>query len=352
MAPSGSQGFVGIATQGPTLTNMSEAPLDAAYTYIEAMAAPFRVNDVTRTRRPTIGAKPLPRNAYKVGTSVQSAIGFEATADVAGKMLTMLMGHADAPAVDGDVNSHLIRMAAANQYQIPYFALRRGVGTQILETALGCKIGRGVMNFAAGDALQMSFDIQGRVPGFDAAAPATINYDASPILTVVGGDLEIETADGVFTGASGGVISLGASIEWVNMLTGPDRYRIGSPYVIDWTLLDRAASITLQMELNDDALYKKVYYAGGTVWDPTPWIGGFWVQAVSAETPLATAGAVATPYSLKASANSLHFQAMLVANEPQRVVEATLVAQLLKSEDDDEEPLEFEIVTDRETAFA
>lgn len=352
MALSGSQGFVGIATQGPTLTNMNTAPADGAYEYIEAMAAPFRVNDVTRTRRPTIGAKPLPRNAYKVGTSVQAAIGFEATTNIAGKMLTMLMGHADAPVEDGEVHTHIVRMAEANQYQIPYFALRRGVGTQILETALGCKIGRGVMNFAAGDALQMSFDIQGRVPSFDAAPPGTITYDESPILTVVGGDLEIETASGVFTGASGGVISLGASIEWGNMLTGPDRYRIGSPYVIDWTLLDRVATVTLQMELNDDALYKKVYYAGGTVWDPTPWIGGFWVKAVSAETPLATAGAVATPHSIKATANTLNFQAMLVANEPQRVVEATLVAQLLKSEDDGAEPLEFEIVTDRATAFA
>lgn len=350
MGLSGSEGFVGIATQGPTPANMESAPLATAYEYAEATAAPFRVNDVTRTRRPTIGANPLPRNAYKIGTSVQASVGFEATTQIAGKFLTMLMGHAANPTVDGTVNTHVISMLSSNQYQVPYFALRRGVGSTILESAIGCKIARGVMNFSAGDAVNMAFDIQGRVPGFDAAAPGTITYDASPILTTVEGELQVDMGSGL-VGPAGGVISLGASIEWVNLLSPADRRRIGSPYAIDFTLLDRMATVTLQVELANDALYKKVYYNGGTVWSPTPWIGGFSVRAQSAETPLATAGAVATPHSITVGADMLHFQTMLVANEPQRIVEATLVAQLLKADGSDE-PLQFTVVTDKATAFA
>jgi hypothetical protein len=179
-----------------------------------------------------------------------------------------------------------------------------------------------------------------------------IAYDLSPILTVVSttADLLIETSDAVYQGAADGVISLGAQIERSNLLTPPTRLRIGSPYPIDYTLLDREAVITLNMEIDDPALYRKVYYAGGS-WNPEPWVGGFKIKATSAERPF-TIGATPTPFSLEVLANSLHFNTMLIVNEPQKVVEATLTASLLKSADNDEEALEFKVVTDQAPAFS
>lgn len=458
MALSGSQGFFGIATQGPSNAQMNSAPAEGLFDYIEAISAPFRPNDVSRTRRPTIGDDPLPRNAYKVGTSVAASVGLEATANIMGKLLYLTLGNADAPVAEGDAYKHRLRMNPANRYQVPYFAARRGVGAQLLEEALGCKVARNVLAFNAGDAVVSNVDLVGRVPGFMGSLPtaegavqtitfaetpdsgtftlltelgetavitfsadagilaanmatalntlygpgavsvsgagpftitwaahgyiapltvaqndleadgssvvspslamvaagsAGIAYDTTPILTVVGSDtdLTIETASGVYTGADGGVISLGAQIEWVNMLTRADRYRIGSPFPIDYTLLDRVATVTLNMELDDPALYKKVYFAGGTVWDPSPWVGGFRVKATSAEKPFEDDAGDPMGYSMEVLANSLHFQAMLVVNEPQRVVEATLQAQLLKAPAG-QEPLAIDIVTDRAVAFA
>lgn len=474
MSTSGSKGFVGLATQGPSNADMTSTPLDAAYRYVEAIAAPFRPMDVSRTRLPTIGDTPLPRNAYKVGTSVQSTVALEATPNIMGKLLYLLMGRAEVNQPvgwSGTGVNHRVRMEPTDQYRVPYFAMRRGVGSSILEQAFGCKIARGQLAFQAGAAAQASFDIQGRVPAeleeaptagqrtvrvltftntaqggtfkvvtphgqtaditVDGATPTTtlnalraalstlfssagislyaasyentgsehaftltfdafatvgalsfadvalldaasdpiadagedvvaldgsagINFDASPILTVVNEEatFEIETADGIYSDADDNVIALGVQIEWTNMLTSPQRYRIGSPYPIDYTLLDREATVTVSLEIDDPTLYRKVYYSGGS-WNPKPWVGGFRVKATSAEQELTGAdGSTLLPYSLEALANTLHFQTMLIANEPQKVVEATLTASLLKSRLNSVEAMQFNILSGYSVPFS
>lgn len=474
MSTSGSKGFIGLATQGPSNADMTSTPTDAAYRYVEAIAAPFRPMDVSRTRLPTIGDTPLPRNAYKVGTSVQSTIALEATPNIMGKLLYLLMGKAEVAnpiGWSGSGVNHRIRMEPTDQYRVPYFAMRRGVGSSILEEAFGCKIARGQLAFQAGAAAQASFDIQGRVPAeldeapvagvrtvrvltftntaqggafkivtpygqtanislngamptatanairsalaalfsgagvslyavsyentgnehafavaFDAFdnvgalsfadvalldgsddpiadagedvveldGSAGINFDASPILTVVNEEatFEIETADGIYSDADDNVIALGVQIEWTNMLTSPQRYRIGSPYPIDYTLLDREAVVTVSLEIDDPTLYRKVYYAGKK-WNPKPWVGGFRVKATSAEQELTGMnGSNLVPCSLEALANTLHFQTMLIANEPQKVVEATLTASLLKSRLNSVEAMQFNILSGQSVAFA
>ena len=188
----------------------------------------------------------------------------------------------------------------------------------------------------------------------DIDGSAGINFDASPILTVVNEEakFEIETADGVYSDADDNVIALGVQIEWTNMLTSPQRYRIGSPYPIDYTLLDREAVVTVSLEIDDPTLYRKVYYSGGA-WNPKPWVGGFNVKATSAEKELTgTNGSDLVPYSLEALANSLHFQTMLIANEPQKVVEATLTASLLKSRLNSVEAMQFNILSGYNIPFS
>lgn len=473
MSTSGSKGFFGLATQGVSNAQMIVEPAEAAYRYIEAISAPFRPMDVSRTRLPTIGDTPLPRNAYKVGTSVQTVVGLEATPNIMGRLLYLLMGRAELNNPVGWLGTgvnHRVRMEPTDQYQVPYFAARRGVGSSILEQAFGCKVGRATLDFQAGAAAQGAFEIVGRVPAELASAPvaavrethvflfdiaatggtfkivtpygqtaditlegatptntlnairqalatlfntngvsiygaayendgsnhafsivfdsfatvgatsfadvalldagaspiavagesvvvvdgsAGINFDAAPILTVVNeeADFAIETADGVYSDWSDGVVALGVRIEWNNMLTSAQRYRIGSPYPIDFTLLDREATVTVSMEIDDPTLYRKVYYAGGT-WNPKPWVGGFRVKATSAEKELTGAnGSTLLPYSLEALANSLHFQTMLIVNEPQKVVEATLTASLLKSKINSIEAMQFNILTNQGVAF-
>ena len=474
MSTSGSKGFFGLATQGTSNAQMTTSPADAAYRYIEAISAPFRPMDVSRTRLPTIGDTPLPRNAYKVGTSVQTVVGLEATPNIMGRLLYLLMGKAELNNPAGWLGTgvnHRVRMEPTDQYQVPYFAARRGVGSSILEEAMGCKIGRATLDFQSAAAAQGAFEIVGRVPGelaqapvaavrethvflftntaesgtfkivttygqtaditLDGATPTTtlnairqalatlfnangvsiygasyendganhafsivfdafdtvgatsfadvalldgaagaiadagqsvvvvpgsagINFDATPILTVVNeeADFAIETADGTYSDWSDGVIALGVRIEWNNMLTSPQRYRIGSPYPIDFTLLDREATVTVSLEIDDPTLYRKVYYAGGK-WNPKPWVGGFRVKATSAEKELTGANGVALfPTAWKPLANSLHFQTMLIVNEPQKVVEATLTASLLKSKLNSVEAMQFNILTNQGVAFS
>lgn len=455
MGLSGSQGFYGVATQGPSNANMITSPAEGAYMYFEATSAPFQPQDVARPRLPTIGAAPLPRNVYKVGTSVASQLGFEATTHAFAKMLYLLLGRADAPVADGNSWMHNIRMNPNNQYEAPYFAARRGVGTQIMDQATGCKLSTAQIDFQAGAAVMATFGLNGRVPGalttYPAAEPAiwvltfdadstagnftlldanvgataaiTFNaditvlaasiktaldtlygvadtvgtagvgeavtityaddgyralsyvagtldgdapvltateagsggilYDDSPILTVVSetADMQIETSTGVYEGSADGIISLGARLTFGNQLSDPSRYRIGSPYPIDWTLLDRAGAVELSMEIDDPALFRKVYYNGGAMWDPTPWVGGWKLKSTSALKPFTDAGAVARPWSVEVTANTLHYNAFLIANEPQRIVTAVLQAQLLKSNTDGQEPLQFAIRSDRPIAY-
>lgn len=364
MSISGSQGFVGLATQSA----LGAAPQEGAYTYFEAIAAPMVPRDLARARRPTIGDQPLPRNAYKVGTSVSGSLGIEATPNALGQLLYLLLGHADAPDVDGDAQDHVLRFNPADQYAIPYFRARRGVGTQILESAADCKFAQAVLTFAPGDSVQAALNYQGRIPSqaltYPAAASAVqnilfdvattsgaftlvtdagesgsitfsatagtmasniqtalvalygvgavtcaydtdhyevtwgaaelrelmsigasslngdtpvlahnsegsagITYDDGPVLVVGSDDADVtlETDVGLFQGAADGVITMGVEMTFSNMLTPPTRLRIGSPYPIDFTLLDRDVQIRIQLEIDNPTLYRKVFNAGGSV---------------------------------------------------------------------------------------
>lgn len=403
MSISGNSGFYGVATQVDKDTFNSAGP----YTWFEATEAPFQIQEVARTRRPTIGDSPFPRGAYKAGVSFGSVIGLELTPSAPGQLLYYTMGDVlssstfvyvvDVSGVTGDFSldvggvettslipqtnptvedfyaaiasagedtdnyvvfydgattfyvydvvgdatvaagatngngvvvsagtthyGHIFRPLSTDKYFLPYFSIIRGVGGQVQERGRGAKIQTATIAFAAGDAVQGRWTILGIEPGQDSSS-VTPTYDDGVVMTMISNaaNISLDINGNVYDASNIDVLS--ATFEANNMLTPPDRYKIGSKYPIDFTCLDRTARMTMNLEISDDTLYNEIHYTGAGVWKDVPALGSFRIVAANSD---------ATPAQLAMRASNVFFTGMLIANEPRRVVQAQLTAEVLRN---------------------
>lgn len=333
MSLSGNVGFFGVATQ---IAKGTPNVTGAQVQWVEAINAPFALDEDTRLRRTTIGESPFGRGAYKVGTGMGASVSFEVTSQPIGQYLWYLMGDKAAPVdnLDGTY-THVFKMAT-DKYSIPYITVHRGVGGQIQEYGQDCKIATANLGFAAGDAVTAGFGIRGIRPVKDATA-FTPAYDTNPIMTMTGSGSSLTAViNGTTYGSGSGTIIdvLAAQMQVANIFP-PKRYRVGSVEDIDLTLVERSGTIQIVAEISDDNLYDEICYDGNN-WKETVSTGTLQVVASDGQS---------TPHTLQMDVSNALFNTFLVANEPERIVTATFSTTVLK--DDGGDTLKFTLVTDK-----
>jgi hypothetical protein len=161
------------------------------------------------------------------------------------------------------------------------------------------------------------------VTQIDAPADASLVWDNTEVLSVVGSSAQIQLDTG------GGLTAASvqrARVQISNGLT-PDGLIIGSMYQPDFTMTDLVLGVTLDVVIQDADLYRKIYYGGGTAGAMVDDVLAGQIDLKAASAGYATG---TTPFSMeiKSTGSNFEFMVLPIALRGQDMVVAQLGAQI------------------------
>ena len=313
----GNDGYVHWATQS---AQGSANTADGQRVYVTDHG--FTVADLTRTRRPAIGGKAFPEDAYKAGTSGGLTFSLEVPGENIGYLLYFLSG--DVAVTDdtgpiggaqtsgtGNVDTYTFKMVA-DDFTLPWFTSIVSTEDVIIGQLADCAMLSGRFMFNAGDSVQATFAAAGITPSWG-TGPSTPDDDASPILVASNSNALFELADAAIEANQ-------VAIDFANVAADVmEEMKIGSPYRRGITKLARACNVTIRRWTNE-AAFKATYFGGGTAWSASPYTAKLEVRGASG-TNIASS-APAEPYSLEFEAGEVAF---LGCGAPQRAQSITFM---------------------------
>ena len=296
----GAMGALGFGIQ------TAKEAVATVFQYMRAQEVALAPNNIARQEEPTVGGNLFPGTVYKAGVVPAGGITFQALSEAWG---IFLYGLAGAKTVAGEAvpYTHTFKPAASHD-SIPWLTVKRNLGDGSCEQFLDCRVAGGMITMAATQPVGVQMNIVGRVPSVVAAMTPAL--DDTPLLLTVGGSATVDSGFRL----SGDTALYARSIQFAfGHQVSDDDFIIGSPYLDDVTLLYRTLGVTIRTKLlASDALYKAVYYGGGTSWSAV-------VEASSVVAVAKSAANIPTtqvPYELSITVSNIEFLAVPIAIRP------------------------------------
>lgn len=341
MSASSNAGYLGFEKQTAKGTAAT-----AGFKFIGCTMVDAQPENIAATAAPVIGGKAFPEDGYKAAHRAGGTFAFEARADDIGWLLYYMAGAcnyaADTPVADA--STHTFYMASGDDFTIPWVTFIRSAGDLIKDQLIDSKIATLRLAFAAGAPVIATFGVIAREAANFALSP-TVTLDNKPLLVTPDANA-LAQIDYDEDGTLEDVITTGVIVDFANVLTN-NEFVIGSYQLNDVTLLSRAVGITWTGIIEDDAMWRAMYYGSttGTTWSTDPVLAKCLVKAVSGQVITGT-----TQYSLQFECGEAMWTVVRVPLASQSLIGFTATAAVTVPSSGEE--FTFTLVNDTDAAYS
>jgi hypothetical protein len=264
--------FVGLAKQNAKSDDGGfSAPLDADFDYFLFTQGGIAPNNRYLPLDQEVGGGALLRGLTKVGVVSAGAFEFIPRPLTLGWFLLGALGNAGAATLAGATSAYTHAFTlGADQFAAPYFSFRSAPGNLWGEEFRDVRIANLALTWKAADYLRASMSLMGGTPTPDVDTSgwnALSAVDGGPQFLAPITTIELPT--GTAVKVLGGSVVMGLAIpldeQWITGSYEPDDFDINS----------RSFTISLNVKVDDKALYEKMMY------DPAQ--GGAWAAEVFRE---------------------------------------------------------------------
>jgi hypothetical protein len=341
MSASSNKGYLGFEKQ----TAMGTAAT-AGFKFIGCTMVDAQPENIAATAAPVIGGKAFPEDGYKAAHRAGGTFAFEARADDIGWLLYYMGGacgySADTPVADA--STHTFYMAAGDDFTIPWVTFVRSAGDLIKDQLIDAKIATLRLAFAAGAPVVATFGVIAREAANFSLSP-TVTLDNKPLLVTPDSNA-LAQIDYDEDDTLEDVVTTGVIVDFANVLTN-NEFVIGSYRLNDVTLLSRAIGITWTGIIEDDYMWRAMYYGAvdGTTWSTDPVLAKCLVKAVSGQFITGT-----TQYSLQFECGEAMWTVMRCPLASQSLIGFTATAAVTVPASGEE--FTFTLVNDTDAAYS
>lgn len=341
MSASSNKGYLGFEKQTAKGTAAT-----AGFKFIGCTAVDVQPENIAATAAPMIGGKAFPEDGYKSAHRAGGTYAFECRSDDIGWLLYYMSG---ACAVDTDnpeagANTHTFYMASGDDFTIPWVTFIRSAGELIKDQLIDTKIATLRLAFAAGAPVVATFGVIAREAANFSLSP-TVTLDSTPLLVTPDSNA-LAQIDYDEDDVLEDVVTTGVIVDFANVMTN-NEFVIGSYKLNDVTLLSRAIGITWTGIIEDDEMWRALYYGAidGTTWSTNPVLAACRVKAVSGQ----MIGATDTQYSLQFDAGEAMWTVCRVPLASQSLIGFTATAAVTVPSSGEE--FTFTLINDESSAY-
>lgn len=208
-----------------------------------------------------VGGGAMLRDLVRVGVVSGGQLELIPRPDTLGEMLYAVIGAPTVQAVAGQAGAfkHTFKLPA-DQFDAPYYTIRSAPGGMWGEQFPDSRISALALEFRAANFLRGTIGVLGGLPSKVDHSSWAAQADGGPQFILTVSDIEVPTGTNIKV--LGGSFTAGMAIpleeQWIVGSYSPDAFDINS----------RAFALTLNLKIDDAALYTKMSYdpAGGNAW--------------------------------------------------------------------------------------
>jgi hypothetical protein len=232
---------------------------DADFSYFLFRAGGVAPQNIFLPLDQEIGGGAMLRDVVKAGIQSGGTMDIIPRPTNIGKLLLGAIGNVASPADNSDGSYSHVFTLPADEFDAPYWTVRSAPGGIWAEQLQDCRVAGLVFSFTGARFVEGAATFMGGLPtpnidttGWQTAWGVPAKLDAGPqFLSPVS---DIELPDGTTTKVLSGAIALGLQIPL------DEQYIIGSYSPDDFAINQRSAQITLNIKIDDVALYEKIMY--------------------------------------------------------------------------------------------
>ena len=315
-------GVFGLARQS------AKDSIPSSYTYIPATSIGLNMNQNAQTLPPEIGGSHFLRGAYKSAVMGSGDVGLIIRPNSVGNLLLAYAGVDNVTPVSGQAGaySHVFTpFAPAAGVDLPWFTLQKDVSKLYAEQYLNGKCRSLRIDIPKGSIATCQ-------SSWLATTPSAISTITSPTLDSTQPFQTTQATVALTQEGSGSNISANSivmerfSMTMTNTIS-EDETSVGSFFLADITLLQRALTVDMDLVIRDSALYQAVYLNGGSIpgsWSPTIYRGTLTLVLNSSQ----LVGTTTQPYQLTLAFPGLDFLMIPISLQGADLVRATLSTQV------------------------
>lgn len=317
-------GALGLARQ--SAKDVLATPL----VYVPATSISLEPQQNTQTLPPEVGGSYFLRGSYKASVTGAGDIGLVVRPNSFGQFLMGLCGQDTATGVSGQSGaySHVFTpFTPAAGVDLPWFSYVKDISKLKAIQFLNTKVRSLRLDIPKASITTAQIGVLATTPSFvTPASLGTETFDTTPPFQTVQATISL-TPEGSGSNISANSIKMERfSLNLANNLS-EDEFSVGSPYLDDVTLLQKTATVDMDVIIRDTALHDAVYSNGSaapSTWDPTVYRGALTITLTSGvNVPTTT-----QPYSLQAQFPGLDFLMMPISLSGADLVRATLSTQV------------------------
>lgn len=279
MSASSNAGYLGFEKQ-----TVKGTAATAGFKFLGCTMLDMQPENIAATAAPTIGGKAFPEDGYKAAHRAGGTFACEVRADDIGWLLYYMSGACDISADDpvAGANTHTFNMASGDDFTVPWVTFIRSAGEIIKDQLIDSKVATLRLAFAAGAPVVSTFGVIARSAANFSLSP-TVVVDDKPLLVTPDANA-LAQIDYDEDDTLEDVVTTGVIVDFANVLTN-NEFVIGSYQLNDVTLLSRAIGITWTGIIEDDLMWRALYYGAvdGTTWSTDPVLAKCLVKAVSGQ---------------------------------------------------------------------
>ncbi len=228
---------------------------DANYQYFLFRTGSVAPNNIFLPLDQEIGGGAMLRDVVKAGIFSGGQMDFIPRPNIIGDLLLGAIGSAASPSDNGDGSYDHVFTLPSDEFDAPYWTLRSAPGGIWGEQLQDCRVAGLVFSFTGARFVEAAATFLGGLPtpnlGMTNWSVPTYLDDGPQFLAPVS---DIELPDGTTTKVLSGAIAMGLQIPL------DEQYIIGSYSPDDFAINQRTANITLNIKVDDVALYEKIMY--------------------------------------------------------------------------------------------
>ena len=281
-----------------------------------------------QTLPPEIGGAYFLRGSYKSSVSGSGDVGMVIRPNQLGNLLMAYSGVDTPTAVPGQAGAYqhvFTPFTPAAGVDLPWYTVVEDVAKLYANQLLNAKMRSLRLDIPKSSILTGQTSWLATTPS-QIASITSPTFDTTPQFQTCSATIAL-TQEGSGTNISANSIRMERISVMLGNQLSEDEFSVGNYFLDDITLLQKSASVDLDLIIRDTALYQAAYYNGnsvGTTWQPQVYRGSLTVTLTS----LFNVPATTQPYVFTINFPGLDFMLMPIGQQGADLVRATLSTQV------------------------